>query len=217
MRYTWKPRLLPHNKHIDGPVNNSLTAQAAWIATSVSFASFKREGHRHRQAQALGLGAGAFTMNRREQNTLLDRHERIVAAILTRFRNMVDAATAPLPSAPAIPHAALNSMVMHNESSALIHEIENLLSLTREIKKLWIAGPLRKPGDADEKSSEKVLDERAARVAKYYETLVMLERENAKKKNPAQQNPSERTSMKDKPADVKSGKGDEAGTREKQG
>ena len=51
---------------------------------------------------------------------LLDRHNRIMAAILTRFRNMVLAATEPLPTAAAIPQASLNSMTMNNEVSALV-------------------------------------------------------------------------------------------------
>ncbi|TGJ83946.1 hypothetical protein E0Z10_g4793 [Xylaria hypoxylon] len=116
-----------------------------------------------------------------DKPNLLDRHNRIMAAILTRFRNMVLAATEPLPTAAAIPQASLNAMTMNNEVSALIKEIENLLALNREIKKLWIAGPLRKPGDADEKNREKEIDEKASQVSKLYNTLVELESEIAKK------------------------------------
>ncbi|GAW21724.1 hypothetical protein ANO14919_112480 [Xylariales sp. No.14919] len=120
-------------------------------------------------------------MNRKEQNTLMDRHNRIMAAILTRFRNMVLAATEPLPTSTAIPQASLNAMTMNNEVSALIKEVENLLALNREIKKLWIAGPLRKPGDADEKNLQKEIDEKASQVSKLYNTLVELEIEAARK------------------------------------
>ncbi|KAI1367029.1 hypothetical protein F5Y08DRAFT_299811 [Xylaria arbuscula] len=125
-------------------------------------------------------------MNRKDQNTLMDRHNRIMAAILTRFRNMVLAATEPLPNAAAIPQASLNSMTMNNEVSALIKEIENLLALNREIKQLWIAGPLRKPGDASEVSREKEIDERAARVTTLYNTLLEMERDAAKKNDDQQ-------------------------------
>ncbi|KAJ8119260.1 hypothetical protein ONZ43_g3755 [Nemania bipapillata] len=116
-----------------------------------------------------------------------DRHNKIMAAILTRFRNIVMAATEPLPKSAAIAQASLNTMTMNNEVSALIKEIENLLVLTREIKTLWIVGPLRKPGDASEKIREKELDENAAKVSKLYDTLVELEAENARRRNPAQQ------------------------------
>ncbi|KAI3343776.1 hypothetical protein F4824DRAFT_494027 [Ustulina deusta] len=119
---------------------------------------------------------------------LLDRHNRIMAAILTRFRNMVLAATEPLPAAAAIPQASLNAMTMNNEVSALIKEVQNLLALSREIKKLWIAGPLRKPGDADEKHREKEIDEKAAQVSKLYNILVDLESQT--RKSTAQQAPA---------------------------
>ncbi|KAI1108060.1 hypothetical protein F5Y14DRAFT_131278 [Nemania sp. NC0429] len=116
---------------------------------------------------------------------LLDRHNKIMAAILTRFRNMVLAATEPLPTAAAIPQASLNNMTMANETTALIKEIENLLALSREIKKLWIAGPLRKPGDADEKTRERELDAQAAQVSGLYDDLVKLEIENENKRRAA--------------------------------
>ncbi|KAJ2978322.1 hypothetical protein NUW58_g7533 [Xylaria curta] len=51
---------------------------------------------------------------------MLDRHNKTMAAILTRFRNMVLAATDPLPTAAAIPQASLNAMSMNNEVSALV-------------------------------------------------------------------------------------------------
>ncbi|KAI1155006.1 hypothetical protein F4825DRAFT_447911 [Nemania diffusa] len=126
-------------------------------------------------------------MPQANEPNLLDRHNKIMAAILTRFRNMVMAATEPLPTAAAIPHATLNAMTMNNEVSALIKEVENLLALNREIKQLWIAGPLRKPGDASQKNREKEIDEQAAKVSKMYNILVELEAETARKKNTAQQ------------------------------
>ncbi|KAI0460529.1 hypothetical protein F5B21DRAFT_452203 [Xylaria acuta] len=152
-------------------------------------------------------------MNRKEQNTLLDRHEQIIAAILTRFRNMVDAAGAPLPTAAAIPQASLNMMTMNNEVSALIKEVENLLALNREIKQLWITGPLRKPGDAEEKNLEKVIDERAAGVSKLYNTLVELQNEPAKRT--AAQQPL--TAPEGQRVDVKNEKGATPVKQEHQG
>ncbi|KAI1125047.1 hypothetical protein F5Y10DRAFT_15053 [Nemania abortiva] len=128
-------------------------------------------------------------MNRKDQNTLMDRHNKMMAAILTRYRNMVGAATEPLPKSTSIPQASLNAMTMNNEASALIKEIENLLALTREIKQLWIAGPLRKPGDADEENRQKEMDEKAHRISKLHSDIVDLQYENAKRKSAAQQVP----------------------------
>ncbi|KAJ1335341.1 Surfeit locus protein 5 subunit 22 of Mediator complex [Microdochium nivale] len=94
------------------------------------------------------------------ENSILDRHNRMIAQILTRFRNMVMAATEPLPRDGAIVETAtLNSMTMETETQALITEIQNLLTLNREIKALWIKGALRKPGDDAAREAE--LDRKA--------------------------------------------------------
>jgi len=100
---------------------------------------------------------------RKEQNSILDRHNRMIAQILTRFRNMVMAATEPLPRDGAIVETAtLNSMTMETETQALITEIQNLLTLNREIKALWIKGPLR--GTGEDAAREAELDRKAELV-----------------------------------------------------
>ncbi len=72
---------------------------------------------------------------------LLDRHNRIMAAILTRFRNMVLAATEPLPAAAAIPQASLNAMTMNNEVSALVCTFP-LTPLLKVLASIIISSPL---------------------------------------------------------------------------
>ncbi|KAI1810746.1 hypothetical protein GGS20DRAFT_589220 [Poronia punctata] len=120
--------------------------------------------------------------DRTDASTLLERHNKIMAAILTRFRNMVLAATENLTKDVSIPQASLNVMTMNNEVTALIKEIENLLALSREIKQLWIAGPLRKPGNADEMTRDKEIDESANKVTDMYNTLLELQNLNNQKK-----------------------------------
>ncbi|KAI8628734.1 hypothetical protein F5Y19DRAFT_112302 [Xylariaceae sp. FL1651] len=120
-------------------------------------------------------------MNRKEQNSIMDRHNQIIAQILTRFRNMVLAATEKLPRTSIIPQASLNTMTMEQETAALIAEVENLLALNREIKTLWMRGPLRKPGDAAEQAREKELDQQAAKVAELQNHLIAMHNEAAKK------------------------------------
>ncbi|KAI0115894.1 hypothetical protein GGR51DRAFT_502506 [Nemania sp. FL0031] len=151
-------------------------------------------------------------MNRKEQNTLMDRHNKIMAAILTRFRNMVAAAAEPLPDAAIIPQAALNAMTMESEASALIKEVENLLALTREIKQLWIVGPLRKPGNADEKNREKELDEKAHIVSKLHGNLVELQYEIARKRSVAQQALAEQNAEANKNAEPQTQHGNQGGS-----
>ncbi|KAI1103748.1 hypothetical protein F4804DRAFT_332925 [Jackrogersella minutella] len=104
-------------------------------------------------------------------STILDRHNRTIAQILTRFRNVIMAATAPLPqTGNAIEHAALNRLTMETECAALISEVEGLLAINREIKALWIRGALRKPGEEDGREAD--LDKKAEGVARLYDQIL---------------------------------------------
>ncbi|KAI1842674.1 hypothetical protein JX265_002721 [Neoarthrinium moseri] len=116
---------------------------------------------------------------KKDADTLLDRHNKAMAAILRRFLNMTKAATAPIPKEGALDHEALNQMRMENETAALITEIQNLLQITREIKALWIKGPLRKPGEDAAQQAE--LDSKARVVQGLYNELMAsrLERQKA--------------------------------------
>ncbi|KAI1413645.1 hypothetical protein F5Y13DRAFT_160790 [Hypoxylon sp. FL1857] len=112
-------------------------------------------------------------MNRRDHSNLLDRQNRIVAQILTRFRNMVMAATEPiLKTGNILEHAALNRLVMETETAGLITQVEALLALNREIKALWIRGPLRQPGEDGRREAE--LDEQALSVARLYDQALAM-------------------------------------------
>ncbi|KAK6086453.1 hypothetical protein SCUP234_01146 [Seiridium cupressi] len=102
---------------------------------------------------------------KKEQDTLLDRHNKAMAAIFRRFLNMTKAATALIPREGALDTEALNQMRMETETNAL-----NLLVITREIKALWIKGPLRKPGQDAAQQAE--LDAKALRVQELYNTLM---------------------------------------------
>lgn len=43
-----------------------------------------------------------------------------------------------------------------NSSPSHIKSIEHLLALTRRLRELWVVGPLRKPGDGDDKAQESI-------------------------------------------------------------
>ncbi|RYP73357.1 hypothetical protein DL769_004230 [Monosporascus sp. CRB-8-3] len=114
-----------------------------------------------------------------DDEDLLDRHNRTVAQILTRFRNVIGAATEPLPREGAVlEHAALNRFTMQTEMAALITEVQNLLALNREIKALWIRGPLRKPGENDGLDAE--IDRKSAAVADLYQKAMDMFEEKKK-------------------------------------
>ncbi|KAI1495548.1 hypothetical protein F5X99DRAFT_123531 [Biscogniauxia marginata] len=136
-------------------------------------------------------------MNRREQNSILDRHERAIAQILTRFRNMVLAAAEPLPQSAVIETAALNRLTMEREAAALITEVEGLLALNREIKALWIRGPLRLPGEDDSREAE--LDRKAELVTGLYGQIVAMKNRMAADRPAAQPTPQSQSQSQSQP------------------
>lgn len=87
-----------------------------------------------------------------------------------------------------------------------------MLALNREIKQLWIAGPLRKPGDASEVNREKEIDEKAARVSGLYTTLLAMEREAAKKSDAQQAIDPSSSSVKREGSDESHIKQEQEGT-----
>lgn len=55
-----------------------------------------------------------------EPSDILDRHNKAMATILSRFLNMVNAATDPPPQGAVIEHASLNRLAMRTETAALV-------------------------------------------------------------------------------------------------
>lgn len=51
-----------------------------------------------------------------------------------------------------------------------IAEVQNLLALSREIKSLWIQGPLRKPGENDARLAE--IDQKAVTVSEQLDQVL---------------------------------------------
>ncbi|KAI1469285.1 uncharacterized protein F4812DRAFT_324617 [Daldinia caldariorum] len=122
--------------------------------------------------------------NKANHSMLLDRHNRAIAQILSHFRNMVMAATAPISeSGNVLELAALNRMTMETECAALISEIQGLLAITREMKALWIRGPLRQPGENDSREAE--LDKRAAEVVRLYDQALEMREAAVRRENAA--------------------------------
>ncbi|PQE10836.1 Cell cycle control protein [Rutstroemia sp. NJR-2017a WRK4] len=107
-------------------------------------------------------------------SALIDREERAIAALLTRFKNLVSLAALPTEDAFAKEIAAAEGLRMEVESNALTSAAEDLLKLTRELKELWIFGPLRGIGEGEgegamEEDSKKVEELVAAQLKKKHE------------------------------------------------
>ncbi|KAL3425010.1 hypothetical protein PVAG01_04291 [Phlyctema vagabunda] len=113
----------------------------------------------------------------RTTTSLIDREERLVADLLTRFKNLVSLATAPVEAGATKEVAASQTQQMEVESAALVRAAENLLVLTRELKEMWLAGPLRGLGEGE---GEGTIDDDAKQVGQMVEKL--LEKTNASAK-----------------------------------
>ncbi|KAI0881997.1 uncharacterized protein GGS22DRAFT_171307 [Annulohypoxylon maeteangense] len=109
----------------------------------------------------------------RDTTHLLDTHNRKIATIVGRFSNIVAAATASIYENPnTIEQASSNSLKMQTEASALVSEIQGLLSLNRQLKLLWMSGPLRQPGEED--AREAVIDAQANSVVQLYDQALVM-------------------------------------------
>ncbi|KAK8064653.1 hypothetical protein PG994_007291 [Apiospora phragmitis] len=120
-------------------------------------------------------------MNRHpDPNTILDRHEKAVADILKRFMNMVVAATEPIDEGYTPEKASLNQMQMDVETAALVKAIENLLQITREIRRLWLTGPVESTPRAELENKERdaAIDAKTERICGLLNQWFTIREEN---------------------------------------
>ncbi|KAH8770374.1 surfeit locus protein 5 subunit 22 of mediator complex-domain-containing protein [Hyaloscypha sp. PMI_1271] len=101
--------------------------------------------------------------------TIKDRQQRGVAALLTRFKYLVDLTATPAEDGATKEVAAANAFRMEVESSALVRAAEDLLQLTRELKEMWLFGPLRGIGEGE---GEGKIDEDSKKVGEMVEALL---------------------------------------------
>ncbi|KAK4108085.1 hypothetical protein N656DRAFT_740661, partial [Canariomyces notabilis] len=81
-----------------------------------------------------------------------ERKNILIAEIMTAFRDLVTHAAAKVDSTASTGQAAYSSMALEFTMSSLIKSTEDLLSLTRRLRELWVVGPLRAPGEGDEQA-----------------------------------------------------------------
>lgn len=120
------------------------------------------------------------TDKRKEPDSILYRQEVTTTIILKRFLNMAVAATEPISETATLEKAAANRMTMETETAALVQEIENLLTINREIKALWIRGPIRKPGEGQ--GREEQLERQTDVLEKMYNDVVVMRERHLKQK-----------------------------------
>lgn len=100
---------------------------------------------------------------------LIDRKERLVAELLTRFKNLVTLACSPREGGAGKEVAAAQAFHMEVESTALIRATEDLHRLVRQLKEMWLFGPLKGVGEGEDEGK---IDEDSVRVGELLESLI---------------------------------------------
>ncbi|KAK3504444.1 hypothetical protein B0T13DRAFT_516362 [Neurospora crassa] len=89
----------------------------------------------------------------RDQNTtedLFDLENRLTASLLRTFQSLLHHGASSVNGTASIGQAAYNAMATDILMNGMVQSVEELLSLTRKMRELWVVGPLRKPGEGDE-------------------------------------------------------------------
>ncbi|KAK0639721.1 hypothetical protein B0T16DRAFT_337443 [Cercophora newfieldiana] len=98
---------------------------------------------------------------------LLDQENKLIAEILAGFRAIIRAGTDRVDNTASTGQAAFNTMAMEIHMNGLIKSTEDLLGLTRQLRELWVVGPLKKPGEGDDEAQQVIKDD----ASQYFATL----------------------------------------------
>ncbi|RKF58118.1 hypothetical protein OnM2_069014 [Erysiphe neolycopersici] len=112
------------------------------------------------------------------------RKERLVAELLTRFKNLITLACSPTEKGASKEVAAAQAFQMEVESTALltmankipitwdpiqVRAIEDLHRLVRELKEMWLFGALK---ENDEGENEGTIDDDSTKVGELLNDLI---------------------------------------------
>ncbi|KAI6245110.1 hypothetical protein HI914_06408 [Erysiphe necator] len=115
---------------------------------------------------------------------ITDRKERLVAELLTRFKNLATLACSPTEKGASKEVAAAQAFQMEVESTALltmtniipltweslqVRATEDLHRLVRELKEMWLFGTLK---ETDEGKNESTIDDDSAKVGELLNGLI---------------------------------------------
>ncbi|KAK4118571.1 hypothetical protein N657DRAFT_651124 [Parathielavia appendiculata] len=73
---------------------------------------------------------------------------------MAAFRDLINTAAAPVDNTASTGQAAYRSMALQTIISGIVKSTEDLLSLTRKIRELWVVGPLKAPGAQDAEAEQ---------------------------------------------------------------
>lgn len=109
---------------------------------------------------------GATTATGSDQfGDLLDRESQLIAQYMQHASALVMAATARVSNRSTIGEAAANRLRIDAEVAGLLRTAENMCTLTRRIRELWIVGALRASGAGDAEAESKIRSDVAPLLA----------------------------------------------------
>ncbi|KAK4097631.1 hypothetical protein N658DRAFT_500240 [Parathielavia hyrcaniae] len=73
---------------------------------------------------------------------------------MASFRDLINTAAAPVDNTASTGQAAYRSMALQTMMSGVVKSTEDLLSLTRKMRELWVVGPLKAPGAQDAEAEQ---------------------------------------------------------------
>jgi hypothetical protein len=189
----------------NAPVSQEL-AWSAWLLADAARQAINEKDSQNVQVKLPVLPTViAFSWKSHMANILLEREQTLVDALLLRFRNITE--LAPLPEGNESKEAtAAQTFQLKVETAGLvsshsplilrsllyvtititnstkIHAAEDLMSLTRELKEMWLFGPLRSLNEGEARANAQI-GEDATAVANLIDSLT--------KKNEDQEKPTE--------------------------
>ncbi|CAK7230660.1 hypothetical protein SBRCBS47491_007661 [Sporothrix bragantina] len=87
---------------------------------------------------------------------LLDRESQLIAQYMQHASALVMAATSRVSNRSTIGEAAANRLRIDSEVAGLVRTAENICTLTRRIRELWIVGALRASGEGDAEAESRI-------------------------------------------------------------
>lgn len=86
----------------------------------------------------------------------IDRESQLIAQYMQHTSALIMAATTRVSSRSTIGEAAANRLRIDSEVAGLLRTAENICTLTRRIRELWIVGALREPGEGDVEAETRI-------------------------------------------------------------
>ncbi|CAK7203988.1 hypothetical protein SEUCBS139899_006738 [Sporothrix eucalyptigena] len=87
---------------------------------------------------------------------LLDRESQLIAQYTQHASALVMAATARVSNRSTIGEAAANRLRIDAEVAGLVRTAENICTLTRRIRELWMVGALRASGEGEAEAEQEI-------------------------------------------------------------